>query len=210
MNILCINTCFNVCDVSLSTDKGDFFAKTEVALQHSVVLMRQIDEIINQSGLSLKDLDYVCTAVGPGSFTGIRIGLAVAKGLCDALSINIIPIDTLNLIANNATNASEYIVIKGVADEFFVLSCHGGERGTPTLVNKTELMSIINEKTHIASNENLSVEGFSCKVECLASLNMIEVAKKNVGNAVEPTKVSPLYLRLCQAEIQKRQKNGNE
>lgn len=209
MNILCINTCFTTSDVCLCTDKGDYKAKQETALQHSVVLMKQIDSVMETSGLAPKDVDYVCVAIGPGSFTGIRIGLAVAKGFCDALNIKIIPVNTLELIAYNAKNSLQFVVIKGIADEFFVAECKNSVCGEPTLLIKADLLQKLDAQTKIASNQDLQLDNFPCEVECVERFDMKQIALDNINNAVQPVEANPLYLRLCQAELQKR-KDGEK
>lgn len=68
---------------------------------HSQTLMPMIEEITNMVELNLEDLDLIAVANGPGSFTGLRIGVATAKGLAHTLDIPIISVPTLDALAYN-------------------------------------------------------------------------------------------------------------
>ena len=64
----------------------------------SAMLMPAVDECLRKAGLSPKDLDAVCVSKGPGSYTGLRVGVSTAKGLCMGLGIPLIAIGTLELL----------------------------------------------------------------------------------------------------------------
>lgn len=68
---------------------------------HSQTLLPMVDELVNNIGLDLGELDAVGVSKGPGSFTGLRIGSATAKGLSQALGIPIVPVSTLEGLAAN-------------------------------------------------------------------------------------------------------------
>ena len=153
-----------------------------------------MENVFEKAKMQCGELDYVCVAVGPGSFTGIRIGIAVAKGICDANSKNIIPVDTLSLIAYNTANSVDFVVIKGITNEYFV-----GE----------ELLKKLSPFSKLATIDDLSPDGFPCDVERIEKLDMRRIAFDNIENAVDSVYVEPLYLRLSQAEMQKGAKNAN-
>jgi tRNA threonylcarbamoyladenosine biosynthesis protein TsaB len=69
---------------------------------HSNTLLRQIDTVLNRAGRTLAELDLFAVATGPGSFTGLRIGIATVKGLSFTLGRPCIPIPTLEAIAHSA------------------------------------------------------------------------------------------------------------
>lgn len=68
---------------------------------HSTTLMPMLSEIVKMSETSLQEIDAVAIAAGPGSFTGLRIGSATAKGLAYSLNIPIVPVPTLAALAYN-------------------------------------------------------------------------------------------------------------
>lgn len=102
MKILAIDTSSLSATVALSED-GKLIAEYTVIykMTHSQIIMPIISEIKERIGLSLDTLDYIAVSSGPGSFTGLRIGAATAKGLGLALKIPIIPVPTLDALAYN-------------------------------------------------------------------------------------------------------------
>jgi tRNA threonylcarbamoyladenosine biosynthesis protein TsaB len=98
--ILCIETATEVCSVALAQDQTLLGIKESSALNiHSAILTVFIDEIIKSSGFGMGDLDAIAVSMGPGSYTGLRIGVATAKGLCYALNKPLIAIPTLQAMA---------------------------------------------------------------------------------------------------------------
>src|SRR6266478_6775542 len=71
----------------------------DVSATHSERLMGAIDRLLTDAGWSVRDLEGLAVSVGPGSFTGLRIGLSTVKGLALALSIPIVPVPTLDAMA---------------------------------------------------------------------------------------------------------------
>lgn len=84
MLVLAIDTATKIGSVSLFDNKIGVIGELNlyVKVNHSAVIMEMIDNLFKMTKLSIKDVDRVAVTVGPGSFTGIRIGVAVAKGLC--------------------------------------------------------------------------------------------------------------------------------
>ncbi|MCW1147169.1 tRNA (adenosine(37)-N6)-threonylcarbamoyltransferase complex dimerization subunit type 1 TsaB [Flavobacterium lacisediminis] len=99
--ILNIETATKNCSVALAKD-GITIACKEIAEQnfsHAEKLHVFIEELLSESNLKFSDLSAIAVSQGPGSYTGLRIGVSSAKGLCYALNIPMIAIDTLQLLA---------------------------------------------------------------------------------------------------------------
>lgn len=99
-NILCIETATTACSVALTRD-GNILSKKETTEKnaHSAKLTLFIDEVLKKNRLLFSDLDAIAVSKGPGSYTGLRIGVSTAKGLCYALDIPLIAINTLQSLA---------------------------------------------------------------------------------------------------------------
>lgn len=76
---------------------------------HSIILMPMIDALLKNTGLSINDIDGFACSNGPGSFTGLRIGMATAKGLSQANNKHYIGVSTLDALANNLAYTSGII-----------------------------------------------------------------------------------------------------
>lgn len=99
--ILCLETSTAVCSVAL-VENGNVVALRESldGQNHAEKITVFIDEVMREAGIEYKDLDAVAVSKGPGSYTGLRIGVSTAKGLCYAIEKPLIAIDTLAAMAN--------------------------------------------------------------------------------------------------------------
>lgn len=111
MKIVCIDSSGLVASVAVVED-DNLIAEYNVQYKktHSQTLLPMLDEIKKMIDLDLSTVDAVAIAKGPGSFTGLRIGSATAKGLCQALDIPIIEIGTLEGMACNCFGSNDLIV----------------------------------------------------------------------------------------------------
>jgi tRNA threonylcarbamoyladenosine biosynthesis protein TsaB len=110
--ILNIETATKNCSVSLAKD-GETIICKEIAEQgysHAEKLHVFIAEIIKEAGILMSDLKAIAVSQGPGSYTGLRIGVSTAKGLCYALEIPLIAIDTLTSLTNQVKHNDGLIV----------------------------------------------------------------------------------------------------
>ncbi|OFX16424.1 MAG: tRNA (adenosine(37)-N6)-threonylcarbamoyltransferase complex dimerization subunit type 1 TsaB [Bacteroidetes bacterium GWA2_31_9] len=98
--ILCIETATSVCSVSLSKG-GEVIALREINEEkaHASQITVFVSEVLEKSGFSIKNLDAVAVSKGPGSYTGLRIGVSASKGICYGLEIPLISVDTLYSMA---------------------------------------------------------------------------------------------------------------
>lgn len=101
--ILNIETSTEVCSVSLAENGKLLYEKESTeGMNHSRLLTVFIEELFADSKTGLKNLDAVAVSKGPGSYTGLRIGVSVAKGLCYALGIPLIAVGSLDALAHYA------------------------------------------------------------------------------------------------------------
>lgn len=105
--ILCLETATKLCSVAVSRD-GTVLASRDLESDkhvHAEKVNVFIDEVMKEAGLVLREVHAVAVGIGPGSYTGLRIGLSAAKGLCYALEIPIIGIGTLRTLYEAARTA---------------------------------------------------------------------------------------------------------
>jgi tRNA threonylcarbamoyladenosine biosynthesis protein TsaB len=99
MNILCIETSASLCSVAILKEEEVFYCDHPKTMGHAEVLMDLINTGLATAGIKTKQLDAVALSGGPGSYTGLRIGCSSAKGICYALGIPLIALDTLKIVA---------------------------------------------------------------------------------------------------------------
>jgi tRNA threonylcarbamoyladenosine biosynthesis protein TsaB len=112
--ILQIETATTVCSVALA-NQGKVIAFKEINERnvHAEVITVFIDEILSQAGIKYQQLDAVAVSSGPGSYTGLRIGVSTAKGLCYALDKPLIAVETLEAMADG-------MITKGVENNLLL------------------------------------------------------------------------------------------
>ena len=111
-NILCIETATTNCSVALSVN-GSVIALHEdnsKGYSHAELLHVYINDVLKEASLDKEKLDAIAISMGPGSYTGLRIGVSAAKGLCFALDIPLIAIATLESLAHKITVTSGTII----------------------------------------------------------------------------------------------------
>ena len=93
--IICLETATNLCSVALCDNTGVIsLRESSEGKSHASMLTVFIEEILRENGIRARDLDAVAVSKGPGSYTGLRIGVSVAKGIAYAASLPLIGIDT--------------------------------------------------------------------------------------------------------------------
>ena len=161
--ILNFETSSKNCSVTLSS-KGKLISNFDLQddkYRHSELLTTTIRDILSQNNLSVKDLSAVAIGIGPGSFTGLRIGFSVAKGLCYPHKINLIGISSLKILANSIKFDSEYIIpmINDKGNFYYLSTFENGlnEVGNPLIDNVDSNFinkNIKEDSTIIVNNED--------------------------------------------------------
>ncbi|MFV8341737.1 tRNA (adenosine(37)-N6)-threonylcarbamoyltransferase complex dimerization subunit type 1 TsaB [Flavobacterium sp. XS2P39] len=110
--ILNIETATKNCSIALAKDGETILCKeiAEEGYSHAERLHVFIEEIIREAGITFKDLAAIAVGQGPGSYTGLRIGVSAAKGLSYALDVPLIAIDTLKTLASQVAVSSGLII----------------------------------------------------------------------------------------------------
>ena len=106
--ILCIETGTDICSVGIARD-GELVSLRESAegRDHAKHVGVFVNELLNETGIAPEELDAVAVGMGPGSYTGLRIGVSFAKGLCYGLQIPLVAIGSLDALAQVAIEDNE-------------------------------------------------------------------------------------------------------
>ena len=215
------------------TDGGKIISSlyTNTGLTHSQTLMPMIDGALQSAGLTLKDMDLLAVNNGPGSFTGIRIGVASAKGIADVTGIPCVGISTLESMAYNFEGFKNCIICavmdarcKQVYTALFKITENGVERLTEDeAISISELeerlkkygatkilvgdgaelcYNMIDGEDIVLANEKLRYQD---------AVGVCHAAEKRpVADYVSGEQLVPQYLRLPQAqrELSKKLQKG--
>ena len=112
MLILGIDTSTKICTCSIFDSENGVIAETSLSVKknHSNIIMPIIDNLFKISDLNINDIDKIAVAIGPGSFTGVRIALGIAKGLAMALNKPLIAVNELDILEAIASGNENEII----------------------------------------------------------------------------------------------------
>ena len=211
--ILNFETSSKNCSVTLSSE-GKLISNFDLEddkYRHSELLTSTIKDILTQNNISAKELSAVAIGIGPGSFTGLRIGFSVAKGLCYPHKINLIGISSLKILANSIKNDSGDIIpmINDKGNFYYLSTFENGlnEVGTPLIdqVDSNFINRNINENSTIVVNNEESFEYINSiindKVKLqykpISSIDMIDLSYTSFieQNFEDLAYFEPLYVK---------------
>lgn len=211
--MLAINTAFMTANLALKTAEGKVVLKDiDAKSKHSENVLKSIDEMCQEASTEVLDVGTVAVVVGPGSFTGLRIGVAIAKALgCAGKDLKFVSLSSLQLmaykIAKSKLNSGAFVcVINALSDLFFVaqFDADGKIVGEEKMISKEEYQQIDIEKFALAGD----VQTSDVKEMEIACKDLLDFAleKEEQGDFVLPDDLNPSYLRLSQAEDMLAQK----
>ena len=197
--ILNIETSSTNCSVSIS-EYDEIIASQEKDFEHyshSKVLHVYITELFSKSDLEINDITAVSISEGPGSYTGLRIGSATAKGICFALKIPLIVIDTMDILAKKIKLPKGYIIPNmdaGRNEIYFSVFNRNYQKIQPTnfkeLKTKSFKKYLDSELVHFVGNANNKLKKFL-----------------NSDNAIFSKKELPSSLEMASLSFEKFSKN---
>lgn len=166
----------------------------DCALKHSVVLMDEIDAAFKEAGLTPAECDFFSAVTGPGSFTGIRIGIAAAKGFAVAAGKLLAPVTAFELLAYNVDDDDFYAVIDAGNSHYYICGFDGRKNITapPAYLSAEEVNAL---KAPLYGFEDLPLTGF----KKLDAKSCLYPAVLKSGERLSD-KMEALYVRKSQAE----------
>ena len=220
MKILCIDTSSKLCSVAILEDTT-LINKLELdnGLTHSETLMPLIKKLLEKSNLSLKDINLLVSDIGPGSFTGIRIGVATCKAFSDSLNIPCVGISSLEVLAYNAKNNGIICSTIDCKNDNCYFALYELVDGNYTVLEEpcaktvTEVLDILNTK-YSDKQINFVGDGIpSYSTNCYLNVEKLGIAgyKKFISNNNVGEDILPLYLKKPQAQrqLEEKLKNAN-
>ncbi len=106
--ILNIDTSSYNCSIALGDEDKIIAYRVANYHNHTQVLLPALSKLLNESGYTVKDLSAIAVNIGPGSYTGLRVGLATAKGICYSSGLPLIPINGLSALAYESIKQNKY------------------------------------------------------------------------------------------------------
>lgn len=183
--------------LTVAAVKGEKVALRHIpdcAMKHSVTLMDEIDKAFEEAGLTPAECDFFCAVTGPGSFTGIRIGISAIKGFAVGTGKPVLALTSFDLIAYNIKDEKFYTVIDAAHGSFYVCgySSGGGVILTPSYMGGEEVNAL---GAPLYGFEELPLENYK-KVDITSSF--VPAVMANRDKVADD--VSALYVRKSQAE----------
>lgn len=207
--VLGIETCTNICSVALWDGQQMHEQLIETARSHSKSLIPMIEQVLKQAGIGIREVEAVACARGPGSFTGVRIGIGIAKGIAFGQDIPIVPISPLQTIAYRTMQLEQAQHVTVLMDarmgELYVAD-YQNQQGLPILQGKERLTDItaIHATGQVFSGTGTIeyAEELAIKKAVLSSVvfphatDVVMLAKQlDEVNSVSATAFVPTYLR---------------
>jgi len=160
VKILAIETATEACSAALSIG-GDIVEKYQLApRQHTKLILPMMDDLLNQAGISLSQLDALAFGRGPGAFTGVRIAAAVIQGAAFGANLPVVPVSTLAALAQQGLDECDdplaFTALDARMDEVYWGVFQRDEAGLAE--------SMINEKVVAAGEVELPQERAGCGI----------------------------------------------
>ncbi len=211
MKILCFDTCFNKSFIVLSEGKNILQTKiinSDEKNYHSAYLIPEIRNILVNNNMFIKDLNAIGINIGPGSFTGVRAGVTIARVLCQQFNIKLIGVPSLEILSYlNKEKKSAAVVLDARKNKVYFGEYDNGIVITkPCLKDKDELFSCLNKNSTVITDasiseflnengiKNLCYEAFDENL----GLYLSSIVQNQLDNSNEDfnwAKVKPLYIQ---------------
>ena len=202
--MLVISTVTKKAYIAVEYEGKEYFSQVDADCKQSEKILPEIDKILSENNIPLRKIGNIGILVGPGSFTGIRIGIALVKGLCAAdNSHKVIPISTLDMMAyihkKQDQNSKDFCcVMNALSKRFFIAkySKTGEKLSSEDMILEEDLLNVKNNIVML-KEENLNF----IEVDFTPEL-ILEYAKclEKERKFISADKIEPIYIRKAQAE----------
>lgn len=223
MITLVFDTCFNKTYIVLKRDDdilSNIVIESTDSNYHSVYLIPKIRDILVENNLLMSDIDVIGVNIGPGSFTGIRAGITIARVLAQQANLKLVGVNSLHILSNlNITDKKTLVVTDARKNKVYFAMYNGREEIiSPCLIEKDDLISKITDDVLVISD--VSVSDF-LKQNQIIALNyeavdnnlglylseLVDYKLSNLNDDFHWAKVKPLYIQQPSITKPKEVKN---
>ena len=207
MIVLALDTCLNACSAAvLDGDKVLAWRSEVMARGHQERLAPLVRDVMGEAGLPFGRLQRIAATVGPGSFTGLRVGVAFAKGLASALSVPAVGVGVLEALAADAEGLVAAVLDARREQVYLQIFEHGAPLMAPDVLPVGTAAARIAELT-LGRPLTLVGSGALLLAEAATGAHILipegsdprQVAR--LATARPPTPIQPLYLRAPDARL---------
>lgn len=198
-------------NVYVVKDDNVFSYEDKTQNKHSDEILKIIDSLLEEAKVSIHEIDNICVCVGPGSFTGVRVAVSIAKGLATGNKAKVFALSNFDIFETNENNY--VLILDGFSNLVYARKCVNGEI-SDSCVEIEKLVKEINDKKFIVYHTTEKTQNLFKKYEInsIMSKNNIIFAfneKINKQENIALNQIYPVYLRASQAEIEReKKKNG--
>lgn len=187
-----INTASDITEVAVIKGNEKFYKAQEGKNKTSKVLFPLIDELMNQAGLRTEDLDYLGCVVGPGSFTGIRIGVTAVRAMAYAHHIKCVPVTYFDVLAYNFSGEKIAVVTDAGSGV-----CYVSANGQQMVMREADALEFCksNGYTLVTDKRRLEFEDIR-----YTDGHLVGAFSQSIYKACDFEQIVPIYLRKPQAE----------
>ncbi len=224
MKILVFDTCFNKTYIVLREDEKIIYSKNIASTDenyHSAYLIPEIRNILKANNMQIKDLDAIGVNIGPGSFTGIRAGITIARVLCQQAELKLVGIESLKILSKiNKTEKNTLVLTDARKNKVYLASYdkNGNTLIEPKLEEKEKIADFINENTFVITDNSIGTYLNEINIESIQyeendkdfGLYLSEIVYKELKeekNNFHWAKIKPLYIQQPSISKPKEQKN---
>ena len=223
MKILAFDTCFNKSYIVLKqndTVLSEKIIESTDKNYHSAYLIPEIRNILKINGMFVKDIEAIAVNIGPGSFTGIRAGITIARVLAQQFNTKLIGVNSLKILSKLNNNGGNTLVTLDARKNkvYYAYYNSDEELTSPCQIEKDELLSVINIDDVIIADKSISdyLTSNSLKSLCYEDFNdnfalfLSDIASEmfTINNEFNWAEVKPLYIQKPSITLPKAVKNG--
>lgn len=197
MNYLLINTANDELVIVLVKNGAIFACNERNVKKHNEILLPKLDELLKQAGVTLNDIDEFGVVVGPGSFTGIRVGIATVKAFKDVTGKSVRAINNLDLLYQIAKDKYSIVAIEGSLNSYFVAKFENEK------LNIYERNLTSDELVALCNNQRVAMFANSHNFELGDVVEFDNNAFVDAFVNAQTYDITPVYYQLSQAENDK-------